>query len=668
MTPDATPAWFDDGWLLASLVWLILPWPGFVALRRFDDGCLRQGLPAAYAWSALATLILLTPVSIACYLLETSVMVPALWWIALAIAATFFAIRDQIWRSWRPALAGVLGVELLVLIDAWFAFRHGTHFGGDTSVHLARIRFLVDHGMTNRDPFCAVEYFWPIYHTNIMHTLHAGISAATRTDPFLVWFSSLVWSRIMIVCAVYTLAWSIFRRGWVAWSAALFMLAVNAHSALLTYPNKLAPFVIVPLLLALGVRALRERDRWTATMLIAATAVVLGEVHGMYVAFALAFIVPTLLIGTAWASVRQRAVAWKPLAAACAIAIGSPFPLISRQVVADAREQRSAAVESNDDITAQGEDDSAANDVPEVVGGRGPHVLTLANGMRVRNPHRGFTAQSRRPIVLILAAIVVLVALRQRRAAIIILPTLFMSMMLFIPPLCTLAMRILGEEWVLLRAQFLYPIAIACLVPTALVITAAAAGRTVPPLRRVFEGEAQHVALRFGALLAGLVGVLLGFAYDNTWTRYREEFIAKAMEPLDDRMRAYRERRILNEHIMSLVPPGETLLCPLESSALVCSLADVFVVASRSSSLGVPDLPQRRRDLATMLDVDTPWPERRRLLESYDVRYVLLEGNTIQWANTRASNAVYRRVDGRDIPLVAELRLDGDRPDDVRND
>ncbi|MCA9294982.1 MAG: hypothetical protein KC983_00665 [Phycisphaerales bacterium] len=681
----AQPTWYDDGWLLASIVWLLLPLPGLALARMINPRLAEQGWPAVYAWATLATLALLSPVSILGYLFGVSLWVPVAAWILGAVASIVWLVRMNIWRELRTLGLGIVGVELLLIVDAWFAYRHGTYFGGDTSVHLARVRFLVDHGLSNLDPFCAEPYFWPVYHTNIMHMLHAGIATCTRTDIFLVWFSNLMWSRIMVACSVYTLAWAIFRKPWIAWTAALFFLATQAHSSILPYPNKLAPFVFMPLILALGVRALRETDDWTPAWCLGAAGLVLGQVHGLYVAFAVAFVMPTILMGAGWQSFRAGTVQWKPIIAALALCIALPFPLVSYLVQKSAQAERAAdraaamsamsampATSDRPDQAMATEDDNAAITAPAPLislaqnpnDPRGGHFLTFDNGWIMRNPRRGFTALPMRPLLLLLRRVTGLVILRNRRTLIVFVPMLLMSVMLYVPPVCTLALNILGEEWVLLRAQFLYPLAYAVLVPTTIAACAALAyTRWIVPLVTSGDDRAASalwttIIPRAGGIIAILLAVIAGFRYDHTWDAYysaENSFIAEAMQSRDARVVAYRQRRMFTDHIEALVPPGATVLCDLEASALIRSFADVYTVASRSSSLGIPDLPQRRRDLEMMLAADTPWPQRRALLKKYDATYFIRDSMMpLDWANGHAVNVV--DLDG--VPFVIELNLD----------
>jgi hypothetical protein len=676
-TPLAAPIWYSDGWLLASIAWLLLPLPGLALARMLNPRLAEQGWPAVYAWSTLGTLALLSPVSILGYMIGVSLWVPVTAWILCAGAAIIWLVRNSVWRELRTLSAGIVGVELLLIVDAWLAYRHGTYFGGDTSVHLARVRFLVDHGLSNLDPFCAEPYFWPVYHTNIMHMLHAGIATCTRTDIFLVWFSNLMWSRIMVACSFYALAWTIFRKPWIAWTAALFFLATQAHSSILPYPNKLAPFVFMPLILALGLRALRDVDDWKPAACLGAAGLVLGQVHGLYVAFAVAFIMPTILMGAAWQSVRRRTVQWKPIIAALALCLALPFPLISYVVQKSAQAERAAgqtmsmsAPIASTQAAAAGADRAVAAVTPTVIlvqnpnDPRGGHFLTLDNGWIMRNPSRGFTALPIRPLLLLLCGITALVILRNRAALIVLVPTLLMSAMLYIPPLCTLALKILGEEWVLLRAQFLYPLAFAVLVPTTIAACVALAYVKWIALRKSPASDAARSALwttiipRAGGIAAILLAIVAGFRYDHTWDEFYSadaSFVSEAMRPRDERVVAYRQRRMFTDHIEALVPPGATVLCDLEASALIRSFADVYTVASRSSSLGIPDLPQRRRDLETMLAADTPWPQRKALLKKYDAKYLIrVSTMPLDWANGHALNV----VDLYGQPFVIELNLD----------
>ncbi|MEM7228220.1 MAG: hypothetical protein AAF432_05315 [Planctomycetota bacterium] len=662
------PAPPDVSWLLPALLFLLLALPGLPVVRWLDRRWIEAGWPALYGVSTIVTLTIFTPIAIACYLMGTPVIMPAILMCNMMLAGLIWLIIQRAWRDLRTVFTGLCGIELVLLIDAWLSFRHGTHFGGDTSVHLARIRMLVDHGLSNTDPFVAESFFWPIYHTNIVHLLHAMFATLTDRDAFLVWISSLTWSRLLIVCGTYTLAWSVFRKRWIAWTAAVFMLAAVFHSSLLAYPNKIAPFGIVPIIIALSIRALDHPKDWRPAALLAGAMLVLGQVHGMYVIFVAAFVTPVMLTAVIVRMVRTKSIERWSLIAVATIVLGLPFPMISQIGIRNARADRTTtAMATPTMITmpsatiaavtapAPATQSREANPTPRR---RGGHFLTLDNGWQVRNPQRGITARTARPVLLIALAALGIVVLREWRLAVVFGCGLTVAMMLFIPPLCTAALDFFGAGWIVLRAQFLILLVFAVIVPTVpLMIGVRCSDRWI----RRSESTTPNITratsfVKRGAVLLGLCwAAYLGYWYHGKAEDYHR-YIETARKPKAQRVEVHDTRQRVAAHIEELVKPGSTVLCDLEISSLLCSLTDVHVVASRSSSLGVPDLAQRRRDVRTMIAEETPWPQRRALLRKYDARYYVRTDARapIEWAMQHGTALV--QMNG--APFVIQLDLE----------
>ncbi|MEY2795192.1 MAG: hypothetical protein RIR10_908, partial [Planctomycetota bacterium] len=211
---------------LPLLFWLSLLFPGFAIARRVVPRELEGGvLPSiAVAWTA-ALSALVVPIALLYILgsVSPALRVPTG---ALAIATACFiawgaidvivhvaahvrkksggensASKNSAWNTIGRALIPFLSIAgAIIIADIVLADRHGAILDNDSRVHIARIRFLLDHGLSNADPFVRtpIEYPYPIYHTNILHALCAIASKLLALDPVTVWFNTLAASRLMI--------------------------------------------------------------------------------------------------------------------------------------------------------------------------------------------------------------------------------------------------------------------------------------------------------------------------------------------------------------------------------------------------------------------------------------------------------------------------------------
>ena len=83
--------------------------------------------------------------------------------VALILAGLIELTRRRWWADLGKLAAAAVSVELvIVLVDVVMGARVGAHLDGDTRVHLARIRMLLDHGFNNYDPFIAGGFFFPM--------------------------------------------------------------------------------------------------------------------------------------------------------------------------------------------------------------------------------------------------------------------------------------------------------------------------------------------------------------------------------------------------------------------------------------------------------------------------------------------------------------------------
>jgi hypothetical protein len=223
-----------------------------------------------------------------------------------------------------PAL-GVAGA--IVVADIWLADRHGAILDNDSRVHVARIRFLLEHGLSNADPFVRtpIEYPYPIYHTNILHALCAIASKLLALDPVTVWFNTLAASRLMIASGVAYLAWAAVGGAWAPWIAALIVVVNRGPYPFTLYPNQLAPWAFMPIAIGATLRALWPAPRalaaalndpapvavvrvesvasptiWRILAMVALPTALVGMLHPLYAGFLFVVAAPVVAVVVAW--------------------------------------------------------------------------------------------------------------------------------------------------------------------------------------------------------------------------------------------------------------------------------------------------------------------------------------------------------------------------------
>lgn len=305
--------------------WFALALPGFAVVCRFDRKQLNSGLLGILSLSYLASLALLSPVAIVGYILGAPLAVFSGACVLLVAWGVLEVVRHGRWRSAAALLLGAVSVELLIVVaDMILGARAGSIVSADAITHLARIRFLLDHGLSNADPFVG-GHFFPTYHTNLLHALCAACSQLTGVDHFGVWFISLVWAKLAIAGGSYYLARSVFRGAWPAWVAVVFMVGTQGPITFMLYPNKLAPFWLLATLIGLTIRAAVAPTKKSVVWIAAATLVV-AQVHALYGGFALVLLAPALIAQAVPALARRRRRAARLLL--CTLALGLALPFI----------------------------------------------------------------------------------------------------------------------------------------------------------------------------------------------------------------------------------------------------------------------------------------------------------------------------------------------------
>ena len=581
------------------LFWLLLLLPGYAVLVRLDRAQQQSGLLGTIGLSYLATLALLSPVSIACYLLGLPLWVFSGTCVLFVLLGAVEVSRTRAWRELATLVGTGVGVGLLLVLgDMVLSARTGSIMGADAIVHLGRIRLLLDHGMTNADPYVAGDYFFPLYHTNILHALCAAASQLTGISHFGVWFAALPWAKLLVVAGGYYLAWSVFRSKWAAWVAALFVVGMQGPVTFMIYPNKLAPFWLLATTVGLALQACRT-PTWTTAFWIGAATLVMGQIHALYGAFALVLAGPVLLVVLLLVLLRRRPDVGRLTVCCFALTLSLPFAWASQA-------GRPGSADS-----VQGESDD------QEIGATRFHYLE--GGWLVKKPFDGFGGgQGIRYYWLAGGCLCGLMGTRRREVGALLGMLVVAAAIFYIPPLCTAAVRALGAKWILLRLEIIFFLTFPALVPA----TAAFFCRRWNPPERI----------RSAAVVLALVAAL-PFAqhrWPYNWDRYSNLAALSQTRRLGGMWKLERFRRFLQD----CLPRGETVLVEPHLGMVLVAAYDCRIVAPKQASVGVPNCNLRREHALAML-----WghdePKRQSLLAEYNVRY-LFARELPSWASDRA--------------------------------
>jgi Flp pilus assembly protein TadD len=329
---------------LPLVFWLALVLPGVAIARRWAPKELEGGLLAGAGFAWMASFAALAPFVALCYLVGAP-----LWVLSGAIVAfvgwgAVDLVRARAWRGLpAAALPLVTLAGAIVVADAWLSARTGAILDNDSRVHIARIRFLFEHGLSNADPFVRSprESAYPIYHTNLLHALCASGSALLGIDPVTMWFNTLSASKVLIATGMAYLAWAVLGGAWAPWIAAAMVIVNRGPYTFSLYPNQLAPWAAMPVALGVLYRTLRgcfadaPPGAWRAALLAGGPAAVVGMLHPLYAGFLVVVALPV-----AGAVALERVLRRKPGARAAVVAslalavVALAFPLASRAMTA----------------------------------------------------------------------------------------------------------------------------------------------------------------------------------------------------------------------------------------------------------------------------------------------------------------------------------------------
>ena len=692
--------------MMPLVFWTLLLVPGFAIARRWLSDELEGGMLPGLAVSWLTSCVVLAPFIIICYLVHMPI------WLASGVVAAFIAwgiadcIRTKAYSGLGRLLFLSIGLELLIVgIDVYLSAKHGSILSADARVHMARIRFLYENGISNLDPFISTAYPYPIYHTNLHHALFAIGSRLTGMDPLGFWFGSLPAVKLMIASGMGYLAWVIFGGRWAAWVAAVMVVVARGPITFSVYPNQVAPWFLVPMFFGIIARMLAEAwsakpQRVVMTMIkVGGIALVIGMVHPLYAGFILVIGSP-LLVGTAlWRWFRGRVsgrtafLAWLVI---CICAL--PFPIVGKMMTVPKKPQYDNAAYEVPDIPIAGQETSGVNVDPEQAVAEIPGVVdSVAEGAETKYWYpllikkypryslhvwngrtwisqtigRDFTGAYKkngvpawRLLVVIAAFIAGLFYLRRREIWYLVMPILIIQAIMIIPPLCTYALIFLGAEWMLSRFS---TIAFVLFIPASVPVLAAVVERMlrqpgtwrflnhIPYLASVVRFSARYKIL---LALISLFSILVALNHSSHRAPYDWSFywsrVSRSWNA--NQGREYRPLLKLQKLYRNSIPAGSVVLTDEFTGTRLAMLHDVSLVASERSSTGVKDGGRRRLDVKSMMKLDTGEEERKALFNKYDVDHYVVRGNPREWISWWGSD-VQRGRGYRVFSLLDEPEL-----------
>lgn len=652
-----------------DLFWICSCLPGYALVRRLWPGVHDAGLLAVIACSALATFLVLSPLSLACYAFGAPLYVFSAGVVAaigLGAVACFRArahrdllacIRRENVCAWLPLL-GLL----------WLQARVGAYFSGDATFHLGRIRVLLEHGFTNRDIYLADYYFQHIYHSNLLFPMYASASQLSGENYFAAWFYSQAWAKLLVASGHYVLGYALTRRSLGGWLSALIVITANTGETYTTYPNTLAVGWLLPLQLAAAFTLLGSEARRLQIGAIAAASFVTAQVHALYAVYAGLAMGPALalLIGAPVARGKRGLIALG-LAASLAAA---PFLVVSQYgfrpasgarpppstpPAGPAPEARTEQPDSGDAVptfsftplppptySPQVNKGKPIVPTPAVAAGGGHLEKSLEMDERDESVWLPVETMGGRWFFVFgfVGFALALVRDRERRwpLAAAAAGTVFLAVLLLWPPACTLALRVLQQPFAVAR--------LSTVLSSLLMLGIAAALCQVPELRWRKRGRSAGAessptsagASRFawirGPSVVAVLVVALAIAASTRLTGHAPLFFSEvvhmALLPREVRHATLEMLEARRAMLQKVVPAGTTVLTTARFARSVVMMCDCYVIIADRGHTYVSFAKERREHLLLLNGPNTPWPERADLLRRYGLKLVIFESRHLR--------------------------------------
>jgi hypothetical protein len=600
--------------ILAWTFWLLLLAPGaalYLRLRPAED---RVSGFETIAVGYVLSFLVMVPLCVIGYALVLPIEVFGAG-VVLAIGAGFTELyRAQRRGELRLGLPREYAVAaLLIGFFLLHANALGGHITNDADFHLARIRLLYDHGMSNADPITGTGFSHP-YHTNLLHAFVAAGAKLTALDPIAFWLGTLPWAKLVVASAAATLCLRIGGSTLALWAVALYQLGFSLRLDWTLYPNQLAPLWLVPIGLSgcIGLFS-TDRTRYHA-VLIGGAAVLLGLVHGLYAGY-----LAVLGAATVTALAIQRVSTTRGqfartlrlgLLAAVLLALPAPSLYVAREAHKPAQ--------TNFDY--QGGPPVSRGSKP----GRWTRALKADDAGRYHlSTKRLFGGRLEQ--LLAVAALIALLARRRFIEAIgIAAPLATCLLLLTVPAISGFVIKSLGTAWMLERLLDVVNTQYVALVGAGLVLGIPAAARS-----------AARYALGLIPLALAVVAAFLGSGGFN----------AQALTAIELNFQPWRRMKIISAKLPSIVRPDQELIRKIPAGSVVLThplaarqlrkLHDLkFVRASRNHT-GVDDLIDRTKDMAILMN-SAPNDELIGVLAKHRIVYAIQKKNhPIKWLNTQ---------------------------------
>lgn len=621
--------------LLASLsLWF----PGHALLRRLGGDEPAAGLLGALARGYAASLLLLAPLSLGCYALHAPLWVFSTGLALLVLGGLVACARDRGGLAVafdRYEWCGLLLLGVHLVMQA----RVGGWLEGDATFHVGRMRWLLEHGFSNRDIYLRDEYFQHIYHSNLLYPLYASLAQLTGQGYLETWFHLLPFAKLTTFAAHGYLGYRLASRRWVGWATALLAEAARAPETYTLYPNGMAGGFLLPLALAVGVGApLSKRGGRQTALELGALSFLLAQAHGMYAVYAGLCVGSSLLLRIALGSGAVRR-ALLPCLVALSAAV--PFLAVSRYAfkpdAAIGTRIQNAGPRLPPEAPAAPHKPAAARPEPPALAAGGGNLEkqleTRPDGSYVMRPER---MGGLLPLLLGMLSLGVCLAFDAARRLdwlALSAPVLLLLGMLFVPALCTMSTRLLLEPFAVARLSTVL----------ATILFAASAGALALLLERAQRTTWLQALGLLGCALLGTQ--LLGHA-PRTFAEHWRAALGAQSESRAQLAACILRRELLAAH----VPPGSTVLSTPRLARYVVMVFDARVIAADRSHSSVPGLTRLRREATLATANRTPPALRNALLAKHHIRWVAYHDNL------RKQHAWAEQL-GRHVGVAGELHL-----------
>jgi len=594
--------------LVAWVFWLSLLAPGaclHALLRpRSEPVHTLEVVAVGYVLS----FALLAPGCIVGYALELP-----LWTLSAAIVVqvgvALLWLGRRLWQQ-RPRVAFepwalIAAAALFVLL--LHAAAMGGHLVNDADFHLARVRFLYDHGLSNRDPYTATGFTHP-YHTNLLHALVAAGAQLTHTDPLEFWQATLPFAKLAAASGVASLCLRLGGTAFASWLTALFTLGSMFLLDWTLYPNQLAAWWLVPVGLSATLALLRSSATYLQLGVLAATALVLSVTHGLYAGFLGVLSASMLAPVLGYRILREPARRRQALVIGALATLALALPLPSLYVARWTHSPR------QDNFDYQGGEPTPRPRKPDRFTGS---LRIDAHGSFAVPADKLYGGDGKR-LLLVLALGALALRRRYVELAAITAALALCMLVLGVPGLSGAAIKVLGAAWILERLTTIVGLQHLALVGAALVPVGIERGRA-----RIWACLLPPVA--------SIVGILYGAGGLDSAPEAVMESLLSTDPPSALRSRVP-EWLDSDRKVLGLIPAGSTVLThPLEGRQLR-KLRDLEFIRVSRNHTGVDDLEDRTIAMQRLMYAKRLTPELRKVLVDYDVHYgVQAADHPIRW-------------------------------------